>query len=107
MVYAQDVTNQMEQDAEQQLDKLKLIVEHADQVALGLFDASTRQLLYASPLYMDFLSSNHGYPKDSILGRTWDELAFVPTGEDPAEFFPLGVVEPQRPALRRTARQAP
>ncbi|MEO8287824.1 MAG: CheR family methyltransferase [Chloroflexota bacterium] len=76
IIYASDVTEQLAHDVEQRRERLRLMVEHADQVALGLFDAQTEALLYASPRYIELLHNVYNYPPDTIIGRPWGELLF-------------------------------
>ncbi|HZI73642.1 MAG TPA: PAS domain-containing protein, partial [Gemmatimonadales bacterium] len=76
VVYAEDVSAQMAEEATERRENLKLMVEHADQVALALFDVPTTRLLQASPRYLDIVERGAGFTRDEIIGRTWQELAF-------------------------------
>jgi signal transduction histidine kinase/PAS domain-containing protein len=76
-IYAEDVTERVAKEADERREKLKLMIEHADQVALGLFDARTTDLIQASPRYLDILEMVYGYPRRTIVGRKWRELAFI------------------------------
>jgi signal transduction histidine kinase len=84
VVYAEDVSAQMEYDATERRENLKLMNEHADQVALALFDGSTTRLLQASPRYLDIVERAAGYARDDIIGRTWPEVAFFSRAPDAA-----------------------
>ena len=75
VIYAEDVTRLRAREAVERLEHLKLMVEHAQQTALGLYDAETMELLQASQRYMDKLEKGHGYARDQIIGRKWRELA--------------------------------
>ena len=86
-LYAEDVTEALAREADQQRENLKLMVEQADQVALGLFDAQSTELLQASPRYLSLLARSHGYPEDTILGRKWQDLALNTAGDSAQAFF--------------------
>src|SRR5262245_43249178 len=76
VIYAEDVTVLQAREAAERLEHLKIMVENAEQTALGLFDADTAELLQASPRYTDKLERGHGYARDQIIGREWRELTF-------------------------------
>jgi two-component system, chemotaxis family, CheB/CheR fusion protein len=81
VIYAEDVTALRAREAAERLQHLKLMVENAEQVALGLFDAETTELLQASPRYLDKIEHGHGYARDRIVGRKWRELTFTDPDE--------------------------
>jgi signal transduction histidine kinase len=76
VIYAEDLTRLRAREAVERLEHLKIMVENAQQTALGLYDAETMELLQASQRYLDKLEQGHGYPRDQILGRRWRELTF-------------------------------
>jgi len=76
VVYSEDVTGLRARETAERLEHLKIMVENAEQTALGLYDAETMELLQASPRYMDKLERGHGYAPDQIIGRKWRELTF-------------------------------
>src|SRR5262245_15676948 len=82
-IYAEDVTEQRAKAATERLEQMKLMVENAEQVALGLYDAETAKLLEANRLYLKVLETTHGYASDQIIGRPWGELSFI-TSKDEA-----------------------
>jgi two-component system, chemotaxis family, CheB/CheR fusion protein len=86
-VYAEDVTEQRAREVTERLDQMKLMVENADQVALGLYDVETTELLQASRRYLDVLETAHGYARDQIIGRKWRELSFITPPEAAVEAF--------------------
>jgi len=100
VIYAEDVSERVAREAEERREKLKLMVEHADQVALGLYDANTTELLQASPRYLDVLERAYGYPRDEIIARKWQELSFTTPNDGAAELFD-SVIE------SRTSRRLP
>jgi two-component system CheB/CheR fusion protein len=56
-----------------------LMVEHAEQVALGLYDAATSALLQASPRYFDLLALAHPEADASaFIGQPWNVASFPP-----------------------------
>ncbi len=85
VIYADDVSVQVEDEAAERRENLKLMIEHADQVALALFDAQTRRLVQASPRYLDIVERATGYARDTILGRPWQEMAFFSSSPDEAQ----------------------
>jgi two-component system CheB/CheR fusion protein len=85
-LFANDVTDLMAYKAEERQDKLKLMVEHAD-VALGLYDAQTMRLLQASQRYLDILERSTPYERDDLIGRTFDDIAFIAPHDQAAEIF--------------------
>src|SRR5262245_45963786 len=76
VIYAEDVTGLQARETAERLEHLKIMIENAEQTALGLYDAETTELLQASPRYMDKLERGHGYARDQIIGRRWRELTF-------------------------------
>jgi hypothetical protein len=83
VIYAEDVTGLEAREAAERREHLKIMVENAEQTALGLYDAETTELIQASPRYMDKLEGGHGYARDQIVGRKWRELTFNdPDGAD-------------------------
>src|SRR5262245_29607289 len=76
LLYADDVTGLRARQAVDRREHLKIMIENAQQMALGLYDAETTELLQASPRYIDKLEHGHGYARDQIIGRRWRELTF-------------------------------
>jgi len=76
VIYAEDVTGLRAREVAERLEHLKIMIENAQQTALGLYDAETMELLQASPLYLEKLEIGHGYAHDQIVGRKWRELTF-------------------------------
>jgi two-component system, chemotaxis family, CheB/CheR fusion protein len=77
LVYANDVTEQHAQDALEERERMRLIFGHADQIALGLYDAETRELVMATPRYLHTLERSRADGRQSLLGVTWEEAAFA------------------------------
>jgi signal transduction histidine kinase len=82
VVYAEDVTQRTAVEREEGRERLKLMIQHAEQVALALFEAPKGELLHASPRYLDLLERGAGVDPEDVAGRGWHELAFMPTGEE-------------------------
>ncbi|HEX6293265.1 MAG TPA: CheR family methyltransferase, partial [Herpetosiphonaceae bacterium] len=78
VIYASDVTEQRAREAFEERERLRLIFEHADQVALGLYDVETTELLIGTPYYLQVLARAHPERSDFIGGR-WPEIAFIGT----------------------------
>jgi two-component system, chemotaxis family, CheB/CheR fusion protein len=95
VLYGEDVTEQESAQREERREKLRLIVEHASQAGLALYDAITRRLLFASPLYLRVVRRltpigqaveaaesaapdvRHGDAGDlHVFSRPWQELQF-------------------------------
>jgi two-component system, chemotaxis family, CheB/CheR fusion protein len=76
VIYAEDVSGLQARDAAERREHLKIMIENAEQTALGLYDAETTELIQASPRYMEKLEHGHGYARDQIIGRSWRELTF-------------------------------
>lgn len=76
VIYAEDVTGLQARESAERLEHLKIMVENAEQMALGLYDAETTELIQASPRYLDKLEFGHGYARDQVVGRKWRELTF-------------------------------
>jgi two-component system CheB/CheR fusion protein len=96
VIYAEDVTGLQAREAAERLEHLKIMIDNARQMALGLYDAETMELLQASPLYLDKLEFGYGYAPDQIIGRKWPELTF----SDPDEAVEIfkSVVEASAPS---------
>ncbi|HEY9434547.1 MAG TPA: chemotaxis protein CheB [Blastocatellia bacterium] len=96
VIYAEDVTGLRAREVAERLEHLKIMIENAQQTALGLYDAETMELLQASPLYLEKLEIGHGYAHDQIVGRKWRELTF----SDPDEAVEMfkSVVETGAPS---------
>src|SRR6202043_3116057 len=52
-------------------------LDHADMAALALYDAQTAALIIGSQRYLDILVRMHEIDRNDLIGRTWDEVAFV------------------------------
>jgi signal transduction histidine kinase len=101
VIYCEDVTLRRIREEEQQRERLRLMIEHAAQVALALFDGRTKVLLYASPRYVDLVQKAYDAPRGSVLGRSWDELSLL--GQEAGELF-VRARESGRPEHRREVR---
>jgi signal transduction histidine kinase len=76
VIYAEDVSGLQAREAVERREHLKIMIENAEQTALGLYDAEMTELIQASPRYMEKLEQGHGYAHDQIVGRKWRELTF-------------------------------
>lgn len=81
-IYASDVTEQRAQEVLEERERLRLIFEHAEQMALGLYDAGTMELVMATPQYLQILRRSYPEERQSFLGSLWYESAFIAHGED-------------------------
>jgi signal transduction histidine kinase len=87
VIYAQDTTETMAREAAERRENLRLMVEHAEQVALGLYDAQSRRLLHASPRYLDVLERASGFERDDIIGQAFEEVTFIADEEESLGLF--------------------
>ena len=88
VLFGEDVTEWESQEAEERREKLRLIVEHAAQTGLALYDAHTRRLLFASPLFLKLAQrlapvetaataeATAGAVDRQIFALRWDDLVF-------------------------------
>lgn len=53
MIYAEDVSELRTKEASERRKHIRIMIENAEMVALGLYDAETTELLHASPRYLD------------------------------------------------------
>ncbi len=71
------MTAQRAREIEEERQRLQLIFEHANQVALALYDAQTARLLTASARYLEETQRNLGAQAADLIGRTFGELDLV------------------------------
>jgi two-component system, chemotaxis family, CheB/CheR fusion protein len=83
LVYANDVTEQHAQHILEERERMRLIFGHADQIALGLYDAETRALVMATPRYLKVLEHAQTPDRPSLLGAAWEDAALL-SREQPA-----------------------
>ncbi|MBO0793375.1 MAG: PAS domain-containing protein, partial [Ktedonobacteraceae bacterium] len=81
IVYVQDETKQRLQEAEDELEQLKVVFNTLPKAALALYDAQTGKLLMGSARYLEHTASLHHLRQDDLIGRTWQELSLVPSQE--------------------------
>ncbi|HLX57872.1 MAG TPA: CheR family methyltransferase [Ktedonobacteraceae bacterium] len=77
IIYAVDETIQRAREIIEEREKLKLLFDNADMSALALYDAQTSELIIGSERYLDTLARAHEIDRNTLVGRTWDEMAFV------------------------------
>jgi two-component system CheB/CheR fusion protein len=87
VIYAADQTVQRASEAEEELQKLRLIFDNIDMMLLALFDARSTRLLVASPRYLDFVAPICGFNRDGLIGRKWDELNILASAEEAVRVF--------------------
>jgi two-component system, chemotaxis family, CheB/CheR fusion protein len=87
VIYAADQNLQRVSEAEDELQRLKLIFDNVDMMPLALYDAPSTRLLMASPRYLDIISHVRGLNRDELIGRRWDELTALSPVEDPVKLF--------------------
>lgn len=77
IIYAIDETMQRAREIEEEREKLKLILDNTDTATLALYDARTSELVMGNQRYLDMLARLHEVDHETLIGRTWNELAFV------------------------------
>ena len=83
IIYAIDETTQRAREFEEEHERLKLIFDNAQLVAMGLYDARTAELLMGSPRYLDIVSSLRQLDRNTLLGQKWHDLSTIAaTGRD-------------------------
>jgi two-component system CheB/CheR fusion protein len=75
VVYVEDVTERRRQEEVDQLGKVKLMLEHANQLAMGLF-TSEGTLLHATEQYLSILSRLQKIDPRAARGQSWAALWF-------------------------------
>lgn len=96
VIYTNDVTEQRTQELAEELDRLRLIFDRAEQVAFGLFDAQTTKLVIASSRYLQELAHTGELNDREVIGDTWHQSALFVPPEQSAELWTT-VVETREP----------
>ena len=78
IIYAVDETVQRERSVEEERERLKLIFENSTEIALGLFDAQTAELLLGSPHFLHTLAQINGCDERALLGKKWHDVTSPP-----------------------------
>ena len=77
IMYAVDETVQRAREINEEREKFKLLLDHADMAALALYNARTNELIIGSQRYLDILAHTHEIERNNLASRTWEELAFI------------------------------
>ncbi len=96
IIYAVDETEQRAREAEEEREKLRSIFDNTNMIALALFDARTAELIMASPRYFDITVQTHDLARKELIGRKWQELTFVASGDEAAHIWNT-VIESRTP----------
>jgi two-component system, chemotaxis family, CheB/CheR fusion protein len=83
VLYAEDVTERLARDEQEQFDKLRLMLEHADPIAMALFEAPSGRLVQATTRFTKVIERLRGVP--AAGQRSWREVWFG--GADAAGSF--------------------
>ena len=75
VLYVEDVTERHRQEEVEKLGRVKLMLDHAHQLSMALFDASG-VLLHASEQYLEMVKRFRGVESETALGVHWDQLWF-------------------------------
>jgi two-component system, chemotaxis family, CheB/CheR fusion protein len=98
VIYAANETLRQERERDEERERLRLIFERTEQVALVLYDAQTTELLTASPRYLEIAAAAHGVEPQSLIGRKVTEVAI---NNDPDPLVMWQQVIDSRQPLRR------
>lgn len=77
IVYGLDETEQGIRDAEEERERLKIIFDNTPLALLALYDATTAQLVIASPRYLAMLERVHGLTPTVARRHQWHEVTLV------------------------------
>jgi signal transduction histidine kinase len=89
VVYAEDVSERAAREAIEQRERLALIIDHAEQVALALYDGATGQRIHASPAYLALVArARPAGPAD-----VWPEMDILGSREETARLFQAVMAE--------------
>ena len=75
VLYAEDVTDRRLHEEAEKLSKIRLMLDHANQLAMGLFDAEGH-LVHASQQYLAILDRLCHVAPSSAVGQHWSRLWF-------------------------------
>jgi len=78
IIYAVDETVQQERAVEEERERLKLIFDNSTEIALGLFDARTAELLLGSPHFLHTLAQINGCDERVLPGKKWHDVTSPP-----------------------------
>ncbi len=87
IIYATDETEQRAKAAEEQRQRLKLVIDNASSAALALYDAQTSELLVGSPRYLGIVSQVHNLQPDTLTNRTFQDIALVSSTQEAATLW--------------------
>ena len=83
VVYAEDVSARAAREAIEQQERLALIIDHAEQVALALYDGATSRRIHASPAYLELVR----VARPASDGDVWPEMDILGSREETAGLF--------------------
>jgi two-component system CheB/CheR fusion protein len=75
VVYVEDVTDRQVHEEAEKLGKIKLMLDHASQLAMGLFDTKGK-LIHASAQYLAIVDRLKRVAAAEAIGQSWDHLWF-------------------------------
>jgi two-component system CheB/CheR fusion protein len=84
VLYAEDVTERRLHEEAEKLSKIRLMLDHANQLAMGLFDADGH-LVHASQQYLAIVNRLCHIEPSSAVGQHWSRLWFG-SAEDREKF---------------------
>lgn len=82
VVYAEDVSEQVEREVAQERSSFSLIVDNAGVAVLALFDVHTTRLIGMSPGYNDLIRLTNGGDLDDSAELSWQQIALLGADQD-------------------------
>ncbi len=84
VVYTEDVTLRHKQEIQEELERLRLIFDRTEKMAVALYDAQTTTLIMANVGYLAEVERNSGLSRREVIGKPWLKSAlFVPSDQGP------------------------
>src|SRR5438876_2888527 len=81
IIYTADETEQRAREAQEELERLKLIFNNTEVVALALYDAQTARLIMGSPSYIALVARAQNLSQDALIVHSWHDLTLVASAE--------------------------
>jgi two-component system CheB/CheR fusion protein len=75
IVYCEDVTPTLHEEEKERLERMRLMVEHSQQMAIAMYDARS-QIVHASPRFFELLGRS-GVPPERVASHRWEDLVMA------------------------------
>ncbi len=77
IIYAADETEQRAKEAQEERERLKLIIDNTPSAILSLCDAQTAQVIMMSPKGLEMMKQVYALQPHEVIGRTWFDVALA------------------------------